>query len=208
MRRSSLAVLLSGFLLVTACTSAEDEPTPEPAPETSAEAPSPVGNTPDFTAPAIGGPTTFIDTNNGFEIDHPKNWKMHQEGQENCPTTYCWYAPAQNGQVPASIMVTVATNTGENLQISWNTVRQLLTSSWGVKPKTVPGTQGNTEMAGENAKTAEYTLDWGLIPAQMIQTMALAPDGTPMMVTGISAESIWGDVESTFADATASFAFS
>jgi hypothetical protein len=102
-------------------------------------------------------------------------------------------------------MVTVGQTQAENLQTGWNTARQLFIGSAGVTPKTVPGTQGDTEMAGEPAKTAQYTLDWGLIPSQMEQTMTLDKDNTPYMVTTISAASIWPDLETTFADVTASF---
>lgn len=205
MKRFGIVTVL--IILLAACSGSEPEASPAPeVPSSASTAPaSPVGMQPDFSAPAIRPMTTIMDTRNGFEIDVPRNWEPVQLGQDGCPSTHCFYAPAQEGQVPAAIMVHVGTNQGENLQASWNTVRQLLISSWGVQPRTVPGTQGNTEMAGEPAKTATYTLDWGLIPAKMIQTMTLDADGTPFLVTGISAESIWDDVDPTFQESTASF---
>lgn len=199
-----LTVLAIIALSLAAC-SGSDDTADEPSAAESMALESPEGVTPAFEAPPVGGMTTFMDTNNGYEIDHPKNWKMQMEGEDGCPTTMCFAAPAQEGQVPAAIMVTVGQTEAENLQTAWNTVRQLFIGSAGVQPKTVPGTQGNTELAGETAKTSEYTLDWGLIPSQMRQTLTLNSDGIPFMVTTISAESIWNDVDPTFVESTTSF---
>jgi len=57
------------------------------------------------------------------------------------------------------------------------------------------------------AKTATYTLNWGLIPATARQTMVLSADGmTATVLSEISATEIWDKLDkSTFQAVDASF---
>jgi hypothetical protein len=150
---------------------------------------------------------TYTSNSNGFQVDYPTDWTKQNKGG-NCPATVCFGAPAQDGQVPAVIAVNVITWTSPtSLQTAWNTQRQLAINSLGVNPKTVSGTQGNTTLGGEQAKTATYTLDWGLIPATARQTMVLGADGTSATVlTGMSATEIWKDLDPTFTQVESTFA--
>jgi ABC-type phosphate/phosphonate transport system substrate-binding protein len=211
MKRIRPTALLAATVLVLAACSSSTTSSPSVAPtsptvvETSSGIPSlPPGQA--FTQPKVGAMTTYTDTDNGFSIDTPKNWAQSSSTTDAaCISTICFAAPAQQDQIPAVIMVSVYSDQStSSLQTAWNTVRQLQTQSLGVKPKTVAGTQGDTTLAGQPAKTATYTMTWGLIPATMQQQMTL--DGTtPVMVTVISATDIWDGLQPTFTSAFESF---
>jgi hypothetical protein len=163
---------------------------------------------PTFEVPPIGAATTY--QGKGFAIDYPKNWKVTEKSSD-CKLDVCIAAPSQAGQVPAIITVSVYYGYGddydspENLQTAWNQIRQFELTSTGVDPKTIPDSQGDTTLAGLPAKTATYTLDWGLIPATASQTMAIRGKGPAYIVTVMSATDIWGDVQPVADDALASF---
>jgi len=205
-RYGSVAVI--GSLLLAACSSSSTTTTsPSPVPVVTSASLSPPPGTTGFTPPPTSPMKTYTSNSNGFQVDYPTDWTKQNKGG-NCPATVCFGAPAQDGQVPAVIAVNVITWTSPtSLQTAWNTQRQLAINSLGVNPKTVSGTQGNTTLGGEQAKTATYTLDWGLIPATARQTMVLGADGTSATVlTGMSATEIWKDLDPTFAEVESSFA--
>ena len=162
-----------------------------------------------FQTPPIGAATTY--QGKGFAIDYPKNWKVTEKSGD-CKLDVCITAPAQAGQVPAILGVSVYYgyaddyDSPENLQTAWNQIRQFELKSSGVDPETVPDSQGDTTLAGLPGRTATYTLDWGLIPATATQTMTIRGKGPAYIVTVMSATDIWGAVQPVAEDALASFA--
>jgi len=205
MKRYRLAVAVS--LLLAACSSSSTTSTsPSPVPvETSASLAPPPGTT-GFTPPPMSPMKTYTSNTKGFQVDHPAEWTKQNKGGD-CKATVCFAAPAQQDQVPAAIMVNQITwSTPTNLQTAWNTQRQYAINSLGVNPKTVDGTQGDTTLGGQQAKTATYTLNRGFIPATARQTMVLSADGTTATVLSvISATEIWKDLDPTFTQVESSF---
>lgn len=207
-------ILASAVLLtVAACSSASEPVTVDISPAATATAtatgiPSLSPSDVTFSVPPTSPTKTY--EGDGFTIEHPGGWAVEEALGGNCQATtavVCFFAPAQDGQVPAAIMVSVfAGTTPTKLQTVWNTQRQLIINSLGSQPKTVPGSTGDTTMADLPAKTATYTLNWGLIPATARQTMVLADDDmTAYTVTEISATDIWEGLSKAFDDTEASF---
>lgn len=205
MKRFIALIAISSIAFGAVACSSNDETSSTPSPAAAAATPPTTDagiSAPEFTAPEVGASTTY--QGKGFSIDHPENWDITEGG--DCSATLCVTAPAQDGQIPAIIAVSVYKGYNpENLQTAWNQVRQLSLRSTGVKPKTVPNTQGDTTLAGLPAKTADYTLDWGLIPATATQTMTLDDKGTAYTVTFMSSTDIWKDLQPTSEAAFSSF---
>ncbi|MCJ7832361.1 MAG: hypothetical protein MUP92_02820, partial [Actinobacteria bacterium] len=207
MKRFIALLAISSLAFGAVACSSNDDTSSTPSPAAAVTTPPTTDGgipAPEFTAPEVGASTTY--QGKGFSIDHPKNWDVTEQGGD-CTATLCVTAPAQDGLIPAIIAVSVFEGYDpENLQTAWNQVRQLALGSTGVDPKTVPNTQGDTTLAGLPAKTADYTLDWGLIPASATQTMTLDSKGTAYVVTFMSSADTWDDLQPTSDEAFSSFA--
>ena len=211
-----VGVLFLGLILVAACSSSSS-PSPSSVEVASPTAASPTAmlsvspsvSATTFKVPPVKPTESYNSKDHGFQFEYPGKWTVQDAGG-TCKLTVCVFAPAQDGQVPAAIAVNVITwNTPTNLQTAWNTQRQSAINSWGVQPRTVAGTQGNTTLAGQQAKTATYTLNWGLFPATARQTMILNSEGTSATILSeISSTSIWSDLEPTFTQVEDSFTVS
>jgi hypothetical protein len=176
------------------------------APPTTMVSSSPSVAATSFAVPPTTPTKTYTSKTDGYQLDYPAKWTVHNKGGE-CTTTVCFAAPEQDGQVPAVIAVNSFTGTTPTtLQTAWNTQRQLAINSLGVQPKTVSGTQGNTTLGGEQAKTATYTLNFGMIPATARQTMVLTSDGlTAIWLSEMSSTDIWSKLDPSFKQVEESF---
>jgi len=190
MKRSWVAAV--GLVLLAACSSGTREPSP--------------GSGAAFEVPPTSPLATYDRSRvDGYSLDYPSDWTK-EKLSANCPAQVCFFAPEQDGQVPAVIAVHgQGWRARKDLQAAWDTQRQFAVAAFGGQPRMVPRTQGDTTLGGTEAKTATYTLDWGLIPATARQTMVLRDGKSGLVLREMAATDIWDGLNPVFEQVEASF---